>query len=82
MRSMHSRGSSPKLWVYLAMERVVQTCSSQEIMDMAPLSRELFPGPVLAPPHPLSFSAEIKVKDGILFKDYCPWHRHRHYQAS
>lgn len=37
----HDRGSSPKLWVYLAIEQVVQTYSSQEIMDMAPLSREL-----------------------------------------
>lgn len=41
-------------------------------------SAESFPGPLLALTHPLSFSTQTKVNDGILFKDYCSWHRHRH----
>lgn len=45
-------------------------------------SAESFPGPLLALTHPLSFSTQTKVKGGILFKDYCSWHHHRHDQDS
>lgn len=45
-------------------------------------TQQSFPGPVLAPTHPLSFSTETKVKGGILFKDYCSWHIPRHDQVS